>query len=487
MVKNNLAKVEDLNYEELTNDESKIKWCSVSLLDVIEHGKRLEASVFDIEAKNAREILNNSKWDKVNLLEGKFIKEAFYPGRFKRIYVDKENGEPFYLPSQINDIYPKPEKYISKLTSCDIEALKAKKGEILLTRSGTIGNLTIVSDTLSDKIFSDDVIRVRLNNDYDIGYLYTYLNTKIGKKILQTNKYGSVITHIEPEHLERIIIPKAPKDIRIKINNIIKKSFEKRDQSNKLLNMAEKILIDELKIPPIEKLENKTEDRTQIFNIKLSHLNNRLDTSYHLPIIDEIMNYLSNASEEVTTIGDSRISTDVILPGRFKRVYVDEEYGVKFLGSKVMKQLNPLTEKYLSKKVHKKEIDKTLGIKENSILLSARGTIGDVVLSCKHFSGWAISDNMMQILLSEDICGYVHVFLSTDYGKTLIKRFVYGGVVDAVEPQHIKQIPIPLLKRHDIQSKINDLALEANKKRYEAYELEQEALKIMNKEVIYAK
>ena len=94
---------------------------------------------------------------------------------------------------------------------------------------------------------------------------------------------------------------------------------------------------------------------------------------------------------------------------------------------------------------------------------------------------------MMQILLSEDICGYVHVFLSTDYGKTLIKRFVYGGVVDAVEPQHIKQIPIPLLKRHDIQSKINDLALEANKKRYEAYELEQEALKIMNKEVIYAK
>lgn len=73
----------------------------------------------------------------------------------------------------------------------------------MLTRSGTIGNLTIVSDTLNDKIFSDDVIRVKLNNEYDIGYLYTYLNTKIGKKILQTNKYGSVITHIEPEHLQK--------------------------------------------------------------------------------------------------------------------------------------------------------------------------------------------------------------------------------------------------------------------------------------------
>ena len=35
--------------------------------------------------------------------------------------------------------------------------------------------------------------------------------------------------------------------------------------------------------------------------------------------------------------------------------------------------------------------------------------------------------------------------------------------------------------------KINALALEANKKRYEAYKLEQEALEIMDKEVIYAK
>lgn len=117
----------------------------------------------------------------------------------------------------------------------------------------------------------------------------------------------------------------------------------------------------------------------------------------------------------------------------------------------------------------------------------ARGSLGDVVMPCKHFLNWAISDNMMQILSYENICGYLFVFLNSDYGRILIRRFSYGGVVDAIEPAHIQQVQIPLLKDHDIQKTINDLALEANQKRYEAYQLEQKALEIMDKEVIFAK
>ena len=69
----------------------------------------------------------------------------------------------------------------------------------------------------------------------------------------------------------------------------------------------------------------------------------------------------------------------------------------------------------------------------------------------------------------------------------LIQRFTYGGVVDAIEPWHIQQVQIPLLKNKEIQARINELALQANQKRYEAYLLEQRALKVMDDEVIYAK
>ncbi len=492
MVNTNLAY--ELNGEETTNAKvanAPLKWCSVSLSDVISRGKRLEASVFDVEAKQAHNTIQNGKYDCVPLLgENGIIEKAYYPGRFKRIYCEKSNGEAFFLPSQMTDIYPKAEKYISRLTKCDISELKLKANTLLLTRSGTIGTISLVSKTTEGKVFSDDVIRVTFKDIVDLGYSYTFLKSKIGNTVLQTNGYGSVITHLEPEHLQETYIPNAPYNIKCKIHNLIMDSFRLRDESNALIDKATSLLVDELKLPDIDEFEQniiKNEAVINAFNVKLSSLSCRVDASYHLPIVDAIIKHLKNNAEEVTTIGDKRICSDVVLPGRFKRVYVESDYGVKFLGGKEMNQLDPSSEKYLSRKAHGKQLEGSLGIKENSILTPARGSLGEVVMPCKHFHNWAISDNMMQILSNKSICGYIYIFLNSEYGKILIKRFTYGGVVDAIEPWHIQQVQIPLLKNKKIQNEINDIAAQANDKRYKAYLLEQEALKIMNDEVIYAK
>ena len=52
---------------------------------------------------------------------------------------------------------------------------------------------------------------------------------------------------------------------------------------------------------------------------------------------------------------------------------------------------------------------------------------------------------------------------------------------------YVRRIAVPLLKDRAAQRKINDLALEANEKRYEAYRLEQDALKMLNEQIIFAK
>lgn len=238
-------------------------------------------------------------------------------------------------------------------------------------------------------------------------------------------------------------------------------------------------MIDELHLPPIEDF-----GAAKNFSVKLSNLRGRLDASFHVPTVEKIIAHIKKYSAEVTTIGDSRISNAVILPGRFKRVYVDEGHGVKFIGGKTMGQLNPSTEKYLSKKFHQKQIAETLGIKENTILVAARGSIGSVAFPSKQFLDWAISDNIIQILSNKNICGYVYIFLSTCYGREIIRKFSYGGVIDAIETEQLKQVPIPLLKNASAQKKINALALASNEKRYEAYKLEQQALKIMEEKIL---
>lgn len=488
MVDNLARKLDNAPKANIEISEAPVKWCSVSLAEMVERGKRLEASVFDVEARQAWDLINNNKYPITSLGGVNGLTTSYTCGRFKRIWV-KKSEYPIYQPSSIVDIKPTPDGYISKKTNVNIDSLRVHKGQILLTCSGTIGKVSLVSKTLDNAIFSHDLLRIDCKNPVDVGYIYTYLKSKIGSQILITNKYGAVITHIESEHLDTVPIPNAPDTIKSKINDLIIQSYALRDESNALIDQAQALLVKELNLPPISEIKIDTLDKSksvQTFNVKLSEMAGRADASYHVPIVNAIVDILKKNAAEVTTVGDERISSDVVLPGRFKRVYVEKDYGVKFIGGKEMHQLIPTTEKYLSKKAHKKQLEGSLGIKPYSILTPARGSLGDVELPCKHFYSWAISDNMMQILSNKNVCGYLYIFLNSEYGKALIQRFTYGGVVDAIEPFHIQSVEVPILRNQDVHKQINDLALQANEKRYQAYLLEQEALKVLDEEVIYA-
>ena len=487
----NLARAEyyDDKQPAVEVSELPLKWCSVSLSEMVERGKRLEASVFDVEAKHDWEIISNNKYGVVTIGGEKGLTTSYTCGRFKRIWV-KKSEYPIYQPSTIVDINPTPDGYISKKTKVNIDALRVHKGQILLTCSGTIGKTALVSDTLDNAIFSHDLLRIDCKNPIDSGYIYTYLRSKIGSKILITNSYGAVITHIESEHLATVPIPDAPSAIKEKIHKLIVRSYELRDESNTLIDEATKLLIEELHLPAIEDFGvslYKTDASVDTFSVKLSELNGRADASYHAPIVDSIVEHLKKYAAEVTTIGDERISSDVVLPGRFKRVYVDEGYGITFFSGKNISELDPSDKKYLSFSQHDKKIKQELTIHSNMILVTCSGTIGNATLVPKHWDGWTMTHDIIRIIPKNDLCGYLYIWLNSEYCNRIVLSYSYGSVVQHIEKEHILKCPVPLLKNQAIQKKINDLALEANAKRYEAYKLEQEALHILDNEVIFAK
>ena len=255
-----------------------------------------------------------------------------------------------------------------------------------------------------------------------------------------------------------------------------------------MIDEATRLLTEELHLPPIEDLNPVSKSvPVETFSVKLSNMAGRADASYHVPIVDSIVDHLKKYADEVITIGDSRISKEVIMPIRFKRVYVEEGYGRVLLGGKQLYELDPSGKKYLSLSKHDNIMAK-LEVNQNTTLITRSGTIGKVALVPKHWEHWIPSDHIIRIVPAEDtIAGYINIFLSSDYGYELITRYTYGSVVDEIDDNHVRQIPIPLLKNKQIQARINDLALQANQKRYQAYLLEQRALKIMDEEVIFAK
>lgn len=464
---------------------SPLRYGPVSIAQMVNNGHRYDASAYNIEAMNALRKVKRNKHGFVYLLgDDGLIDNAYYPGRYKRIYNENGTGEPFYLPSQLEEIYPKPTKYISPITAVSLQNDRIKANTLLLSRSGTIGKCTISSKTTIDKLFSDDVIRVSFKDNTDLGYVYAFLNTETGLLILQSNNYGAVIDHIEPEHLANVPIPNAPKELKEAIHNLIVESYDLRDKSNDLIDEAQKRLYEELQLPDISTIKgmNYAENKGfQNYVVKASQLNGRLDGSYHIPEVDEVIKVISKNAAEVTTLGDPRIASDIILPGRFKRIYVDKEHGVPFFGGKQLLSLNPTNVKYLSLAHHGERIEDQLLLEKNMSAVTCSGTIGKVMIVPEHWEGWTLNQHVMRIKpATESMAGYIFAWLDSPYAKPLIVRNTYGAVVDEIDDNQLSTVAIPLLKNKDIQKKINDLVLEANELRYQAYLKEQEAINKMN-------
>ena len=491
MVTSHLAyRIETPVEENIVAHESPVKYCSVALSDVIARGKRLEASVFDVEAMQAYDLLIHGRYPVLDLIgkEGPVLR-AYYGGRMKRHYVEKneKNAVGFLGSSEMLDCQPKPVKFMRD----DARAKEAhvKQGMILLSRSGTIGNVTYIGKTLSKYLVSEHAIRIECKEFS--GYVYAFLKSKVGKLAVSSTQYGAVIQEIEPEHLAGIPIPNAPAMLKSRIHYLIERSYALRDASNDLIDEATALLAEALNLPPMDDIVPKLYEKdaeVDTFSVPLRRLAGRLEASYHVPVVDVVMEYLEQNADEVTTIGDPRISREVILPGRFKRVYVDEGHGRVFIGGKQLYELDPTNKKYLSNVHHGVRISKQLELHENMTLVTCSGTIGKVTLVPKHWENWAANQHIIRIVpTSDDMAGYLYIFLASDYGQPLIRRFTYGSVVDEIDDHHVRRIAVPLLKDRAAQQKINDLALAANEKRYEAYCLEQDALKMLNEQIIFAK
>ena len=285
MVNGNADRIPEVDYLQIVEiADSPLKYCTVTLSDVISRGMRLEASVFDVEAKHARAVVEHGKYPVKMVGGANGLANSYVCGRFKRIWV-KKSTFPIFQPSSITDVYPTPDGYISAKTHTNIEALRVHKGQVLMTCSGTIGKLSYVSNTLDNQIFSHDLLRINANDPGDAGYIYAYLKSVIGNKILMTNSYGAVITHIEPEHLATVPISDAPVDIKKRINDLIVGSYGLRDVSNALIDEATALLVNELHFPDIHDFDidlYKENANVDTFSVKLSNINGRIDASYHI-------------------------------------------------------------------------------------------------------------------------------------------------------------------------------------------------------------
>ncbi|MDM3856913.1 MAG: restriction endonuclease subunit S [Aphanizomenon gracile PMC649.10] len=456
-------------------DESEKLSTTIRLSEVFDAGIRLEASAFGIEAHNAVTALENSGLQLMPLYgEAGLCQEAHNAFRFKRIYVSSEHGVPFLSSSEIISLKPRIEKYLSRKYTKNLNKLLIQKWDVLISCSGTIGNISLASETFVNKALSQHAIRLRAADADTAGYITAFLRSLYGRPQLTQSTYGSVIVHIEPEHLKRVLIPNLPPIRRIAIGRLMCQAGELRDEANRLLDEADRLLHERLKLPYLKSIA-PTGKKTSIAKIKASQLLGRLEGSFHDPAAIAAEKQLHELSCEITTVGDSRVTKEVRAITKFrKRTYV-EKGGIPLLSSKQIFQIDPVDVKRLAKGAHTKDLPE-IQLEENMIAVTRSGTIGRVQIIPTYMAQWTASEHATRFLASEDINpGYLYAWLASDYGYCLITRHSYGSVILEVDKEMFSSVLIPL-PEPSIFNEIGNLVLKANQLRDEAWRNEQEAI-----------
>lgn len=112
-------------------------------------------------------------------------------------------------------------KRASKKQQRTIKVLRVQPGDLLITRSGTIGRVAYGTTRLVGAVVSDDMIRVRIKNEVIRFYVYAYLQSFAGHNQMLKNEYGSVQQHLEAKHISGILIPIPPTWDDVAIEKII--------------------------------------------------------------------------------------------------------------------------------------------------------------------------------------------------------------------------------------------------------------------------
>jgi type I restriction enzyme S subunit len=452
-----------------------LQFDTVSFSEILNAGLQLEASTFNDAIQDKVAALEKSGFQLIPLCgKGGLCQEPYTASRFRRIYVSPKQGVPFLPSSEIIALSPKTDCYLSQKHTPNLDILLVQKWNILISRSGTIGNVGLATESFVGKVISEDVIRLQTNEPETSGYIAAFLRSRYGHPQLVQGADDSVINQIEPDHLTRVLIPNLHAIRRIEIGRQMCKAGELRDEANRLLDEADRLLHERLNLPYLDSIASDHEQFSTT-TIKASQWMRRLEGSFHDPVALAAEKQLRDLSVEVTTVGDERVTREVRSITKFrKRVYV-EKGGIPLLSSKQIFQIDPVDVKRLAKGAHTKDLPE-IQLEENMIAVTRSGTIGRVQIIPAYMAQWTASEDATRILAASDMnSGYLYAWLASDYGHRLITRHSYGSVIVHVDLEMLASISIPL-PEPSIRDEIGNLVLKANALRDEAWHKEQDAI-----------
>ena len=443
----------------------------INTKSILPNSFRFDPSFHLSEAIILGKDLDNVPYEKISIKDTN--SKVFLGNIFSRIFVkDKEHGIPYLAASDTVLADINTGRFLSKKQSKELVYLMLKKDWIVITCSGTIGNVTYTNSTFENHIATHDLIRIVPNDEKILkGYLYAFLSSKYGYNQLTQSRFGGVVKHINADHVNGIMLPLFPEPFQKEVDDLIQESARLREEATEALEEAKNLIEEQFK----GFKASFSQCCVSAKDILSSH-NKRFEANYHIAEGKSIEDYIK-AHFKWDLLGN--LCSSISRPELFKRYYVQN--GLPFLGGADLFLASPKSSKQLSKT--KTSNIESLVLKEGTILLPRSGTIGDVAWAHYGHAQKLASEDVIRLLPNNILReGYIYAFLASAIGKSLIQRHIFGSVIQHIEPPHLKLIPVPIFDNTIIETTHSNV-LEYSKKTGEAIQKEDKAISMVEQEI----
>jgi len=470
-------------------DEAGIRAFEIAYSDLVCGRLRLDAGHYSEDVTLADALLRLSGFEILPLTE--LASRIFMmPLKAKMVYATgPETGEAYLTQSQLLQAKPRAQKWVHLDKMDHSDTWHVKQGWILVTQSGTVGLTVMASKHLETFVISPNPLRVITKKGILSGYVYAYLSSWVGRVLMVKDQFGSTVKHLLPFHLENLPVPLVSSVIQRSIHDVVVEAYRLRDDANQLLDQADALLYKELGLPRLDEsaVDYYGAGDVKAFERHSSELNLRLDARYSTPVVELIEDNINRAAKDrgfgVKTLKE--VTADIFIPGRFKRAYVEEKYGVPFLQGVHIVQFKPFDVKCISRSLTENLDSYILG--PLWTLVTCSGTLGRTSFVGSDIEGWAATQHIMRVVPDTKVidAGYLYSFLSSAYGYWQIFRNRYGAVVDEIAAEQVTDVLVPYPSQ-PLQKRIGGLVIKAYDNRAKANGLENQAIKLLEDTLVEA-
>ncbi len=274
--------------------------------DEVVSGGRLDAKYWIPAIRELQKAIRSGKYKSQKL--GDFIIDIHYGVSTTNEYVDdgirllrilnlKDEG------LDLSDIVYLPEKARATIGKAFVH-----QGDMLISRSGSVGIVVVVPKEADGFAFGSFMIRFVLNDKINKQYIAAWLNSEASRKLIEREKIGAIQGNITIETIKNFDIPVPPLSIQKEVVERIQAAYEqkrkKEGEVKAILASIDDFVLGELGIVIERERERVDERAPETYVVWSDAIEKRLDPMYFHPARLRAIEAIKKSGQKIASLAE---------------------------------------------------------------------------------------------------------------------------------------------------------------------------------------